>query len=285
MKYFEVTFSIEPDNELAHDLLPSLAGEIGFESFTDEDGCLKGYIQQDFWNEEALNEIIENIPLPGTTITFTCEEAEYRDWNEEWEKQNFNRVEIGENLCLIHSSEIEDDDSFCYNISLNPKMAFGTGTHETTSMLVEYIASLDMRNKNAFDMGCGTSILSIMACLRGADKVQAVDIDEWSVENSREKISINGFDKHIEVFLGDASILPINEQKADLFMANINRNILLNDMDKYAKCIASDGTLLISGFYTEDAAVLIEKAASLGFAQTSRNERNNWCMLAFEKKQ
>ena len=205
MKYFEVTFTTSPCNEIVNDVVSALAGEIGFESFVEWDNGVQAYIQQQLFDEKALEEMVENFPLSDTSITYTVKEAEDKDWNEEWEKNFFQPIVIGDRCC-IHSTFHKDTPKTEYEILINPQMAFGTGHHETTSSIICELLDTDLQGKSVLDMGCGTSILAILASMRGANPITAIDIDDWCVNNSRDNIALNGIN-NITVELGDANLL------------------------------------------------------------------------------
>ena len=278
MKYFEVTFTTSPCNEIVNDVVSALAGEIGFESFVEWDKGVQAYIQQQLFDEKALEEMVENFPLSDTSITYTVKEAEDKDWNEEWEKNFFQPIVIGDRCC-IHSTFHKDTHKTEYEILINPQMAFGTGHHETTSSIICVLLDADIKDKSVLDMGCGTSILAILASMRGANPITAIDIDDWCVNNSRDNIDLNGIN-NITVELGDADLLK-GRSPFDVIIANINRNILLADMDKYAACMHSGSELYMSGFYVEDIPIIREKAESLGMTFIHHREKNNWAAVKF----
>ena len=281
MKYFEVTFTNQPCNETVNDVVSSLAGEIGFESFVEWENGVQAYIQQSLFDEGALKEMVENFPLPDVQITYTITEAEDKDWNEEWEKNFFQPIVIGDRCC-IHSTFHKDTPKTEYEILINPQMAFGTGHHETTSSIICELLDADLQGKSVLDMGCGTSILAILASMRGADPVTAIDIDDWCVNNSRDNIELNGI-SNITVELGDANLLK-GRKPFDVIIANINRNILLADMAQYAACMHSGSELFMSGFYVQDIPAIQEKAESLGMEFVHHREKNNWAAVKFIMK-
>ena len=278
MKYFEVTFTTTPSNEIINDVISALVGEIGFESFVEWENGVQAYIQQQLFDKEALKETVANFPLPDTSITYTIKEAEDKDWNEEWEKNFFQPIVIG-NRCCIHSTFHKDTPKTEYEILINPQMAFGTGHHETTSSIICELLDANLQGKSVLDMGCGTSILAILASMRGANPVTAIDIDDWCVNNSRDNIALNHID-NITVELGDANLLK-DRTPFDVIIANINRNILLADMEKYAACMHSGSELYMSGFYVEDIAVIREKAEKLGMTFVHHREKNRWVAVKF----
>ena len=281
MKYFEVTFTTSPCNETVNDVVSALAGEIGFESFVEWENGVQAYIQQSLFDEEALKSMVADFPLPDTTIEYTVVEAEDKDWNEEWEKNFFQPIVIGDRCC-IHSTFHKDTPQTEYEILINPQMAFGTGHHETTSSIISELLEADLKGKSVLDMGCGTSILAILASMRGADPITAIDIDDWCVNNSRDNIALNGIE-NITVEWGDANLLK-GKAPFDVIIANINRNILLADMAQYAACMHSGSELFMSGFYVEDIPVIQEKAESLGMEFIHHREKNNWAAVKFIMK-
>ena len=281
MKYFEVTFTTSPCNETVNDVVSALAGEIGFESFVEWENGVQAYIQQSLFDEEALKSMVADFPLPDTTVEYTVVEAEDKDWNEEWEKNFFQPIVIGDRCC-IHSTFHKDTPQTEYEILINPQMAFGTGHHETTSSIISELLEADLQGKSVLDMGCGTSILAILASMRGADPITAIDIDDWCVNNSRDNIELNGIN-NITVEWGDANLLK-GRAPFDVIIANINRNILLADMAQYAACMHSGSELFMSGFYVQDIPVIQEKAESLGMEFIHHREKNNWAAVKFIMK-
>ena len=281
MKYFEVTFDLQPCNETATDVLSALTAEIGFESFVECEGGMKAYIQQPLFDEDALRQAIGSFPLPGTVINYTIDEPEDKDWNEEWEKNFFQPIVIGDR-CVIHSTFHKDYPKAEYDIVINPQMAFGTGHHETTSSIIAELLDADLKGKSVLDMGCGTSILAILASMRGADPVTAIDIDDWCVNNSRDNIELNHI-SNITVELGDASLLK-GRKPFDVIIANINRNILLNDLPAYAACMHPGSDIYMSGFYIEDIPAIREKAESLGMEFVHHREKRNWAAVKLTMK-
>ena len=281
MKYFEVTFTTSPCNETVNDVVSALAGEIGFESFVEWENGVQAYIQQSLFDEEALKSMVAEFPLPDTKIEYTIVEAEDKDWNEEWEKNFFQPIVIGDRCC-IHSTFHKDTPHTEYEILINPQMAFGTGHHETTSSIISELLEADLQGKSVLDMGCGTSILAILASMRGAGPITAIDIDDWCVNNSRDNIALNGIN-NITVEWGDANLLK-GREPFDVIIANINRNILLADMAQYAACMHSGSELYMSGFYVQDIPVIQEKAESLGMEFIHHREKNNWAAVKFIMK-
>ena len=305
MKYYEVEFTLIPNDNDARDLLAALAGEAGFETFEETEKGLKGYVQQSLFSEEALKEALTDFPIDGITITYDICEAEDRDWNEQWEQEGFEvivitRKEEGDRrkeitpTIVIHDGrhlpdEWSDDEmASAITIEINAKLAFGTGTHETTRMICSQLISLllspssFLEHSRVLDCGTGTGILSICALKLGAASAIGYDIDEWSVDNARHNAVINHVDDRFTAILGDASLL-YNKVKGsfDLILANINRNILLNDMPLFRKKMAPGARLILSGFYTSDIQMLINKATTLGLTFESQTQDNTWSCLTF----
>ena len=284
MKYIEVTFQIAPWSEIAQDVLTALAGEIGFESFveTEEEQLLKAYIQEKLYNEESIQQMVTEFPLPDFTISYIAQEQEDKDWNEEWEKNFFQPIIIGER-CVIHSTFHKDIPKMEYDILINPQMAFGTGHHETTSLIVNRLLETELNGLSVLDMGCGTSILAILAAKRGATPITAIDIDDWCVANSADNIQLNKVEG-ITVRLGDADILRTERPVFDLIIANINRNILTTDMDAYAGCMHTGSRIYLSGFYVEDIPTIQQSLTANGLTFIKHYENNRWAMVVAEKK-
>jgi ribosomal protein L11 methyltransferase len=282
MKYNEVNFVIEPYLEPYADILSALLAEIGFESFVPSSNGLTAYIQKESFDDDKLNLTIEEFPIKGLNINYNVKEAEYADWNAVWEEEGFRPIIIDNNI-VIHDVKHSDVPSLPYDIIISPKLAFGTGSHETTRMILRELAELDLHDKQIIDAGTGTGILSIMCIKRGAAGVFAYDIDEWSVENTKDNLLLNGIHNEVRVEQGDASVLN-KTNNADLIVANINRNILLNDLQAFCSKLKDKGQLLLSGFYTEDSTFLVEAAGKEGLTLRKKAQEDNWCMLLFEKQ-
>lgn len=278
MDYQKITFRLPNVEDYMSDLLVATLGEIGFDSFEETTQGLIGYCPAPIFSEKAMKEAINTMIISisySYSITFIADQ----NWNETWEQNSFDPIEI-DTRCVIHSSQKPVSKIFTYDIIINPKQAFGTGTHETTRMMLEFLLENDLKNKDVLDMGCGTGVLSIMASLRGANSIESIDIDNWSHENTLENIALNSL-KNITVILGDASLLT--HQQFHLILANINRNILLNDMVKYVQVLVPQGLLVMSGFYKNDYPLIQEKAERLGLKQVSYQENNEWMMGCFMK--
>ena len=273
--YIGYHFTIEP-LELGSEILIAELGEKAFESFIETETGVSAFVQKDLWDEKILEniQILEN---PEFKIDYTFEEIEQVNWNEEWEK-NFEPIDV-DGKCHVRAPFHEKTNAE-YDIVIEPKMSFGTGHHETTHMMIQHLLETDLVGKKTLDMGCGTAILAILAEMKGAQPIDAIDIDNWCYLNSIENAERNNC-KHISVYEGDASLLI--GKKYDIIIANINRNILLNDMQQYVACLNENGILFLSGFYTEDIPVISESCTSKGLTYVKQFERNNWVALKFVK--
>lgn len=280
MKYFEFTFNTSPCTETVNDVLAAVLGEAGFESFVEREGGLSAYIQQSLCDEETIKNALTDFPLPDTQITYSYVEAEDKNWNEEWERNFFQPIVIGDR-CVIHSTFHTDVPKAEYDIVINPQMAFGTGHHETTSLIIGELLDSELQGKSLLDMGCGTSILAILARMRGAAPCTAIDIDEWCVRNSIENIELNQV-TDITVEQGDAAALA-DKGPFDIVIANINRNILLNDMKQYVACMHPGSELYMSGFYVDDIPVIREEAERNGLSFVHYKEKNRWAAVKLQK--
>ena len=266
MKYFVANFKIECEPELmqpARELLSAAACEAGFEAFEDTEDGLQGYVQRPLYNKEALDEAIADYMPEGATVTYDVEEVPDQDWNQGWEEEGFEPIGVSENL-IIYDAKHTDMNMFAGNdgvmrIFIEARNAFGTGTHQTTRMILRRLLGMNLNGKKVLDCGCGTGILGIVASRLGADRVLGYDIDEWSSENAKHNASING-GGNLDVMLGDASVLDVVDEEFDVVIANINRNILINDMSAFKRHMKNDGCLILSGFYESDVPML-EKAA------------------------
>ena len=281
MKYFEVDFTISPYSADTSDVLAAMAGEVGFETFEETVTGLKGYVQQSLFDVSVLKTALEDFPFEDTTISYDIREAEDRDWNEQWEQEGFEPIVISDNL-IIHDGRHLPDSTPDISIEIDAKLAFGTGTHETTRMICSTLLELQPKGR-VLDCGTGTGILSICALKLGAQEAIGYDIDEWSVDNARHNAVINQIDNRFTSLLGDASILNKVEGTFDLVMANINRNILLNDMPQFVSKMNADATLILSGFYTDDCQTLIEKAQTLGLTLQQQKEDQQWACLVLTR--
>ena len=301
MKYIEVSF-VMGETGMVRDLLVDALGNEGpYESFVETKEGLKAYVSVDrfdeVWLRQQLQELQEEFHL--SPLTFHLEEMPDKDWNEEWEKGHQavlveysltpapGTMPYSDATGILSSPRGEGSgriwvrapfhphrDDVDYELIIEPKMSFGTAHHPTTYMMLSYVAELDMQGKRVLDMGCGTAVLAILAKKRGAAYVEGVDVDEWAWRNAQENAAANGVE--LTLRLGDATSL---QGRFDVVIANINRNILLNDMERYAAVLADGGTLLLSGFYEADEAALIAKANGLGMTLESKKNRDGWAAL------
>ena len=286
MKYYEVIFTIEAPQELmqdTRDVLSALAGEAGFETFEDTPDGVKGYVQQSLFEESLLHQLIGEFPLPSCKVTFSVEEAEDKDWNEQWEQEGFEPIVVNDKLVIHDGRHLPSDICPQTSIEIDARLAFGTGTHETTRMMVSQLLNLQLIGCRVLDCGTGTGILAISALKLGASEAVGYDIDEWSTDNARHNAVINMVDSQFTSLLGDASILKDVEGTFNVVLANINRNILLNDMEAFVEKMAPHSTLLLSGFYQQDIPLLEEKALTLGLIKQAQQHDGDWACLRFEK--
>jgi len=271
--YIGYTFKVSPVQPATEILIAEL-GFAGFESFVENEEGVNAYIQKDDWHADILNDIqiLENTDF---NITYQKEEIAQVNWNEEWEK-NFDPIEV-DGRCVVRAPFHEKTDVE-YEIVIEPKMSFGTGHHETTHMMLQHILNTDVTDKKVLDMGCGTGVLAILAEMKGAKPLDAIDIDNWCYLNSLENVARNNC-THISVYEGDVSLLE--DKNYDIIIANINRNILLNDIHQYAKCLNENGILFLSGFYTEDIPIITEECVKNKLKFADKLEKNNWVSLKF----
>lgn len=283
MKYYEIDFKISAPNELmqdACDLLAALTGEAGLETFEETETGVKGYVQQALFDNVALNDALADFPFENVKIDYTITEAEDKDWNEQWENEGFEPIVIG-SICVVHDGRHLPQGEYDISVEIDAKLAFGTGTHETTRMVVASLLDLQLEGKTLLDCGCGTGILGIVALKAGACHATGYDIDEWSTSNSLHNAIINYVDDRYEVMLGDASVLNTIDRQFDVVVANINRNILLADMPQFKMRMKPGATLVLSGFYEEDAEIIKQRAKDIGLKYITMKNENNWACLMF----
>ena len=290
MKYTEVTLTLSPLDPVRDLLVDALGNEGPYDSFVEIPDGLKAYVPTDLfdavWLQEQINELLQlttgQTQGSASTIKFSTQDMPDKDWNEEWEKQHQPvLVEAGNGHKIWVRAPFHDHRADAdYEIEIEPKMSFGTAHHPTTYMMLSYLAELPVEGLRVLDMGCGTAVLAILAKMRGAAYVEAIDIDEWAYNNALENAQRNHAD--ITVRIGDADLLR-QQQPFDLIIANINRNILLHDMDAYAAVLAPGGTLLLSGFYESDVPVLQQRAQELGLELVGKKVRDGWCALQLRK--
>ena len=275
MNYIEYDFTVSP-TEMGAEILMAELAEVGFDSFEDTPTGIKAYIPKNSWNEQILQDIYL-LSNPEFTISYQITEIEQVNWNEEWEK-NFSPIVV-ENLCTVRAN-FHPVPNTRYDIVITPKMSFGTGHHETTYMMLQQLLPLSLEGTKVLDMGCGTGILAIMAALRGAHDITAIDIDPWCVENATENVQQNNC-SFITIKEGDVSLIA--GEQYNLILANINRNILLSDIPAYTQALLPQGLLLVSGFYEEDLPAIKEKCQKVGLTYLSHIERNRWVSAKFQR--
>lgn len=267
-RFLELKFTVFPIQP-ATDILMAELGELGFDSFVETKEGLQAYIKSELWNPLDLKDV-QILSNKDFRITYEVGEIVQTNWNEQWEK-NFEPI-IVDNQCVVRAP-FHDKPDVAFDVVITPKMSFGTGHHETTHMMLQLILALDFKDKSVLDMGCGTGVLGILAAMKGARSVDAIDIDNWSFLNAMENVSANKCEQ-IKVFEGDANLLK--DQNYDIILANINRNILLSDISVYAGHLKKDGGLLLSGFYKEDIALISKECAAHGLSFQENLEKNNW---------
>ena len=282
MNYYELKFTYNSpvDKSIINDVLAAELGEIGFESFVESEDGIWAYISEQLYDETVLEGKLKEFPMQNVGIHFAKQFIESKDWNEEWEKNYFKPIRIG-NECIIRASFHEPEPGYTFNIIIDPKMAFGTGNHETTFLMISEMLKLDLGGKDLLDMGCGTAVLAILAKMKKASKVVGIDIDEWAYNNAQENIHLNHTDD-IQLALGGAEQIP-TFGTFDVVFANINRNILLNDMRHYARNMKSGALLFMSGFYTQDIPFIKAECERNGLNFLSYAEKNNWVAVKTQK--
>lgn len=278
MDYTQISIIINPYSGEKAEILMAWLGELGYESFLETETGVEAFIPSAGFSEEAL----KKLQAESGTIAFQYNLSTIPDqnWNEVWEKNYFQPIIIG-NECVVRSPFHNEFPHIKHQIVIEPKMSFGTGHHETTAMVMEHILETPMKSKTVLDMGCGTGILGILASMRGASKVIGIDIDSWCTTNSEENCRLNQV-KNMEIFLGDASILSSIE-KFDIILANINRNILLEDIPAYCKVLKPGGIIIFSGFYRSDLESINNLAKTQNLSIKNIKENNHWVAVSYEK--
>lgn len=291
MKYYEVDFTMKPCTQDAQDILSALAGEAGFETFEETATGLKGYVQQALFDEDTLQQVLEGFPFENVTLSYSIQEAEDKDWNEQWEQEGFEPIIInlppskGKGNLIIHDGRhLPSDNNLqpsSIMIEIDAHLAFGTGTHETTRMICGMLLDMQLDELRVLDCGCGTGILGICALKVGAASVVGYDIDEWSADNTCHNAVINRVDDRLTALCGDANVLSGFSAEFNVVLANINRNILLNDMERFRNVMAPHAQLVLSGFYKNDCALLESKAQTLGLSLKATRSDGDWACLLF----
>jgi ribosomal protein L11 methyltransferase len=278
MEYIELKCKLNRSNDNNSEQLMAVLGVLGFESFVEGENELLAYMPSKDFDPAILDNEMLNPEVIGQ-VNFTWSVIADQNWNAVWE-ENFQPVTI-DNRCHIRAPFHPENKEVEYEIVIEPKMSFGTAHHETTAMMIKYLLEIDLKDKMVLDMGCGTGVLAILATMKEANRIIAIDNDEWAYKNANENIRRNNT-PGIDVYLGDASLLK--DQVFNVIIANINRNILLNDIPVYNQCLMTNGLLLLSGFYMEDLPKIEEAAVSLGLVYVSHKEENNWVAACFRKK-
>lgn len=320
MSYLEVIFRILPhhdeSNALAEDregavaedlaqtcadLLSALLADCGFESFEQCGDCLKGYVRKEDFDPTAVRAVADGFPIPDIALTYDVREMEDRDWNETWEAEGFEPIVIA-GKCRVRDERrplpqpVDSQQSYPIDITIGARMAFGTGTHQTTQGVLSMLLDMDLHGLRLLDCGCGTGILSVVALLHGAKEAVAYDVDHWSVENTMHNAAVNGVSDRLTVRHGDRSVLTAADRAAfDVVVANINRNILIEDIHAIRACMKSDACLVVSGFLAEDASAVVSAFAREGLRETKRQilpapagtespseDSPQWCVMRFE---
>ena len=271
--YIGYEFKINPLQPASEILIAEL-GLVGFESFVENPEGVTAYIQKNDWNAFILDDI-QILNSSEFSIAYTFNEIKQTNWNAEWEK-NFQPIVVDDQVTV--RAPFHDKPKTKYDIIIEPKMSFGTGHHETTSMMLEQLLEMDLKGKSVLDMGCGTGVLAILAEKMGATSIDAIDIDPWSFENTTENIQTNDC-RRIKPILGDASLLKKN--RYDVILANINRNILLRNLEVYVKSMKNKAVLLLSGFYDDDLPLMVSACLSFKLLKANDMVRNNWCSAKF----
>lgn len=274
--YYEVSFSFSDTNADEIDILSALLADYGYDSFEAAKDGLNAYINEDLYDESNVKKTLNSYCF-RSKITYTKSLIKSDDWNREWEKNSFTPIVIG-NECVVHATYHTDYPRCKYDIVIDPKMSFGSGHHETTSMLIGRLLEMNLQGVSVIDMGTGTGILSIIAAKLGAKSVTGIEIDEGVYKNACENCRLN--DVTVKVMQGDASILR-NVEKCDLFIANINRNIIISDIEKYVMAMNRGAMLMISGFYEEDLQLLITELKKFGLTYMTKKVSNGWTMAEF----
>ena len=285
MDYKQVTFRFSINTaKFVRELLPTYLAEVGFDSFEETAQGIKAYCPADLFDEKVMLDAIKEIPyVEMDKIIFRIADIADRNWNEIWEKTGFEPIEISDE-CIIRPSDRQPQRQYRYDIIINPVQSFGTGYHETTRMILRMLLDMPaLDGQTVLDMGCGTAVLSILAAMRGAEHVTAIDIDPWSQRNATENVHINGLDGKINVSLGDASALLTSDSRYSLILANINRNILLADMADYVSTLDNGGQLIMSGFYSADMEKIDRCARSLGLSLEEERTDNEWMAVRYIK--
>jgi len=276
MNYYKYNIILTPDNQEFREIIIASFGDLGFESFIEQEDKIEAYLPEN--NKDVSDDLINGISFsPMFEYTYSKELIKDQNWNEEWEKNYFKPLLIA-NKCLVRAPFHVEFPKAEYEIIIEPNMAFGTGNHETTSLMIEHLLEMDLKGKSLLDMGCGTGILSILASLKGCSTIVAVDIDKWAYEGTIENSKLNNIN-NIETLIGD--ITAIEDAHFDIVLANIHKNVLIDDMPKYKTLLNKGGLLILSGFYDHDLPDIENVAKRLGFVSHKKKIRNRWVAIAY----
>ena len=276
MNYTQIRFKLTPDNQENREILVAVLSDLAFESFDETEETIMGYIPGESANLDEIEEITSALPF---SVVTEAEMIPDQNWNEVWEKNYFKPLLIG-GRCLVRAPFHTEYQPAEFELVIEPKMAFGTGNHETTTLVAEQILDMDLAGKTVLDMGCGTGILGMLASLKGAKSITAIDIDTWSFESTVENARLNNI-FNLEAKLGDASLL--GSETYEIIFANIHKNVIINDLPVYESVLQPGGKIYLSGFYTQDMPDVKAKAESLGLVEKGHQEKNNWVVYSFEK--
>lgn len=286
MRYIQLSITAYPSSEDVTDILSFYLGNIGYESFVASETGLEAYIPQKYFSEEKLKKVLHflaiemNDLLKDVKVKYEFNLLEEKNWNKEWEKNYFKPLVVSDK-CLVRSSFHSVDKQYDYEITIDPKMAFGTGHHQTTYLMLQEILRLDLKNRSVLDIGCGTAVLAILAAKMGARDIVAIDFDEWAYFNAKENVLLNNI-TDVAVRLGEVDL--IQDEKYDFIFANINRNVLLQDIHHYAKAMNKGATLIMSGFYLEDVPIIKMECEKNNLSLQKTEQKDNWCAVVCLKK-
>lgn len=279
--YRQIRCEFAPCSETVTDIAAALLADVGFESFVPDGAGLTAYIKEELYQDGMTEQVLADFPIENVECKLAeSVKVEGRDWNSEWERNYFQPLVIDDS-CVIHASFHKGYPKCKHDIVIDPKMAFGTGHHATTSLIIRQILSSDLHGKRVMDMGTGTGILAILCAMTGAGHVEAIEIDPFAHANALENVSANGHPE-ICITLGDASALPPSPSY-DLLIANINRNIVTADLPRYAAALKPGGEMLLSGFYVDDCPLVEAISTREGLKLKGLTEDHNWACLRLVK--
>lgn len=279
MSYLELDITIKGDQAQGRDIAIAELNNVGFESYVETERGVLAYIPLTDYNEKLIETLIVFISPLFKGSSYSSKVIEEKNWNKEWEA-NFEPVEV-EDFCYIRSNFHNPSGNHKYEIIIEPKMSFGTGHHSTTWLMIEMLKNKDLNGKTILDMGCGTAVLAILASKMGGEKVIGIDIDKWAYNNSLENLDVNNI-SNTRIIYGNASNIPPDNY--DVILANITRNILIEDIPKYAKHSPEGGLLILSGFYMEDIEIIKTRATEFNFNFLESKTKNNWASVVFKHK-